>query len=686
MSSPTERARPAVWPWIAAGLLVAAFGLWATRGAVASGALTWMDSFDVAAFRRPGQILEFLAHLRAAIPPVLAVAEIANQLIAGNTDWVTVHLYRASLVLPYVMAIALTWPSLARLGLATALSIVFLWGSVLVHAGGPNVYDTVYPFLLMGFLVALRFGARTRTGALAAGACLALAELTRPFVIALMPLFLFGALASLRPLDRARTLAFLLPILVLSGGWHAHQYLSFGQIVWSNHGGYNIHRAWPMTKLPPLLPEQGAPRLETELPGSFNSAVHGENSRRIQRAVLAHVAAHPLDSAGHAIERMANVLSGEINLKGYIPNSPVMPVYLALVKYPARWVMLAGLVLLAASLLRPCAIAWLVGDAGNLLIISTAATLVIFALTEAGEEARFMIAVLPMLAAVAVPRLTPDPDPVRYRPRTLKLAWAAAIVAIVGIEVFAQGSMRRSAGPAEGQGLAPPVAAAPSGPLRLGVLQARGGTWRDREQAARRIAACLEGLHFVGLNGLRGRSRLDAAPDQATTLAALSGRAGLFAPTERRWWTDSFGNGFVTALPAVRWRREPLPAPRTVPRRNFVIAELAAGTARVHVLVTQIDGLLDHDVQMRIVVERFLALPTPSVLMGELNARRDEPAMVRLLGLPGVDAFTVDLPTPVGPRPVDWIIARGLAIAARTTCDTGVSDHPLLAVELVSRP
>jgi endonuclease/exonuclease/phosphatase family metal-dependent hydrolase len=495
-----------------------------------------------------------------------------------------------------------------------------------------------------------------------------------------MPLFVFGALWQLRPLRKGRVLAFVLPILILSGGWHAHQLFSFGQIVWSNHGGYNIQRAWPMVPMPPLLPEERASRPETELVGSFNTDVHGENSKRVLRAVVAHIMAHPLDSAVHAVERVAFVISGEINLQGRIPDSAVIPVYAVLVKYPALWLMLGSLVIVVAMLLRPRAIPWLAGDLDNMLILSTAATLLIFALTEAGEEARFLIAVLPMLALWPVPRLSPDPDPVRYSPRARRLAWATAVIAVIGIELFAQGALRRQAAAARGGELVPPVAAVPSATLRIGLVHVRGGLWRDRDAAARRIAACFEGLDFIGLNGVRGRSLLDSAPDQATILAALTGRAGLFAPTERRWGTDSYGNGFLSALPAARWEREPLPAPRTMPRRNLVVAELVAGGTRLNALVTQLDARLDHDVQMKVVVDRFLALPKPAVLLGELNARRDEPAMARLLQLPDVESFTVDLPTPIGPRPVDWIVTRGLVIGERRTCDTGVSDHPLLAV------
>ena len=79
-------------------------------------------------------------------------------------------------------------------------------------------------------------------------ACLALLELTRPFMIFLLPLFLvveWHRIYLHAPRRQSALAAFLLPVVVLSGGWHLHLFLAHDhQIAWTNISGYNLQRAW----------------------------------------------------------------------------------------------------------------------------------------------------------------------------------------------------------------------------------------------------------------------------------------------------------------------------------------------------------------------------------------------------------------------------------------------------------
>jgi endonuclease/exonuclease/phosphatase family metal-dependent hydrolase len=119
----------------------------------------------------------------------------------------------------------------------------------------------------------------------------------------------------------------------------------------------------------------------------------------------------------------------------------------------------------------------------------------------------------------------------------------------------------------------------------------------------------------------------------------------------------------------------------------MLIADIDRGGRGVQVLVTQVDFGYDHDLQLGLAIERFINLPPPSVLMGELNTTREAPGMRQLLAMPGTQAFTVNLPSPVGSRPVDWIVTRGFDLVSSATCDTGgVSDHLLLSVTLRPMP
>lgn len=674
-----EEARPPVLPWLAAILGVAALGAYLVRDAVGLSTVAWMNIYRVEDFAGPDAILDFFAGLRIAIPPVLAAIEFLNHQLAGGTEWVTVHLYRACLVAGYALAIAFTYPSYGRLALATGLSVPFLWATTLIHPAGPNVYDVVYPVLILTFLLALRYIGASAFLALVAGTALALAELTRPFVIVLVPLFAGAAVLRLLPGRWGRLLLFLLPLLLLSGGWHLHQYLRHGQVIWSNHGGFNLQRAWPMVATPPLVPESTPAKIAPDRLENFNTPEHGENSRRIQRAILDHVLANPGASAVHAIERLAQVVAGEVRLHGEVPEGPAIAAYQVTVKFPALWMFAASAILFLGFLRRPYNIGRILADPGNVLILTTAGTLVVTALTEAGEEARFMIALLPFLAAVPVPSWR-----FAARPAIRTRGWpvaALAILAMIAIELFAQGALRRSAGEALGTGPALPAAGVPAS-LRVGQLHVRGGRWKDREQAARSIVRCLDGLDLVGLNGVNGARLFSGQPDQASTLARVTGTASIFAPTERRWGSDSYGNALLTRRPIQQWRREPVASPRTPPKRNTLTAQTAFAGTTLNVIVTQVDSGYDRDDQLAEVIRRFRALPEPALLMGELNATPDLPAMRDLLAGDRVRFATVDMPTATGQRPVDWIVARGLYVSPPSACDTGVSDHPAIVVEI----
>ena len=111
------------------------------------------------------------------------------------------------------------------------------------------------------------------------------------------------------------------------------------------------------------------------------------------------------------------------------------------------------------------------------------------------------------------------------------------------------------------------------------------------------------------------------------------------------------------------------------------MATAFAGTT-LSVIVTQVDSGYDRDDQLAEVVRRFRALPEPALLMGELNASPDLPIMRGLLADDRVRHATVAMPTATGPRPVDWIVGRGLYVSPPNPCDTGVSDHPAIVVEI----
>ena len=119
-----------------------------------------------------------------------------------------------------------------------------------MHAGNPANYDPLFALLLLGYFLLIDAWERTPPCELAGGAglCLSMLELLRPFMIYLLPLFLLVEWHRIHlkaPRCGLALTAFLLPVVVLSGGWHLHLYLAHDhQITWTNISGYNLQRAW----------------------------------------------------------------------------------------------------------------------------------------------------------------------------------------------------------------------------------------------------------------------------------------------------------------------------------------------------------------------------------------------------------------------------------------------------------
>ena len=162
----------------------------------------------------------------------------------------------------------------------------------------------------------------------------------------------------------------------------------------------------------------------------------------------------------------------------------------------------------------------------------------------------------------------------------------------------------------------------------------------------------------------------------------MLGLAWLFAPTERRWWHEHFGNGVVTDLSVTYWQRIPLSGATQQTYRNAVMVVVRYRTQPVNVLVTHLDRGADRERQLQLVTDLFLSLPAPSILMGDLNSTAEE---LKLKGLfetrqlaDGVGEVLKDPPH----TRIDWILTRGFRTLDAGFCNNRGSDHPSVWAEL----
>ena len=218
--------------------------------------------------------------------------------------------------------------------------------------------------------------------------------------------------------------------------------------------------------------------------------------------------------------------------------------------------------------------------------------------------------------------------------------------------------------------------------LRVATFNIHGGRGTDGMRDLSRIADLLNGFDIVGLNEVHG-ARIGSGNNQAARLGKDLDQPWLFAPTERRWWRDDFGNAVLLKLTVNHWYRLPLPATQGSGFRNVVWLTIPWGDRTVSVLVTHLDRTRDRETQLQTVLKMFQSLATPVILMGDFNTTATDRMLSRFLAdSDAIDAIgSPDLGNETSNR-IDWILARGLTRVDSASVPTTASDHPLMWAEL----
>lgn len=393
-----------VWVLFAiAGLVVAGDA----AGDLATG---WMNIFAVSDFTTTGSVVDFAADLLVPIPIVLSLVEIATYNLFGSTYLITSILYRSSLVFSYVLAFGLFSTSRTRESIGAVVSFVFLWCTLLIHPGNPENYDVLFPFFNLLFVASLagvrelngRTGTAVKSAVLCvlAGFSLSMFELLRPFVFYLIPLLLLCAHQRLKALPIRYFAYFLLPVLLFSGSWHGYIAARHGQVTWSNHTGFNLIRAWPMVDPPLLVPESNDRPLAPDRLENLNTREHLENSRRLQARIFEYIVTHPRESLENAAFRMYQFMKVPTHLHINNPPYPELWLYRMLV-WLGCLAVVRNLLLLGYRAVTSRGLDCF-GDPESILSCMAFLYIVLMAVGEAGEESRFWISVLPLLAALLV--------------------------------------------------------------------------------------------------------------------------------------------------------------------------------------------------------------------------------------------------------------------------------------------
>jgi len=263
------------------------------------------------------------------------------------------------------------------------------------------------------------------------------------------------------------------------------------------------------------------------------------------------------------------------------------------------------------------------------------------------------------------------------RGRVLLFVLLAACVVLIG-GWFAQPTGTAAGGPVSLAGVTP---ATGKSTFRVAIFNIHSGIGTDDVLNLGRVADSVRDTDFCALNEVRGRLFGHDA-DQVHDLAAATGRACVYLPTERRFWHDQFGNAFLTRLPVEHWSRIPLPADGPDGGyRNFTLLRLEVGGQNVNAVISHINPLAIQPTQIQTLSAVFRSLQEPALLLADLNADFKQPDVKALIETPGVHDCLAETVGRKSGR-VDWIFARGLKTVTGGKVDNGASDHALFWVDL----
>ena len=249
------------------------------------------------------------------------------------------------------------------------------------------------------------------------------------------------------------------------------------------------------------------------------------------------------------------------------------------------------------------------------------------------------------------------------------------LVAVGGISL-AIADRPLSTGPAQGtQFEGQPSTQHPrSDRLMIGTFNIDGGQGLDGKIDLARTANCMQKLDFIGMNEVHG-FRWGEPKNQAIPLSDLLHLPYLYVPAEKRWGRETFGNAVFSDLPITNWHRIVLPSRFLRAKRNYLLTDAQWHGKTIHIITTHTDWKVGGVEQFQIVRDRFLALPSPAILMGDLNMPPSDNLIQQLKNTPGVEE-AIDQIFDKIPGRVDWIFLRGLHAIDAAPVDLKASDHP----------
>jgi len=131
----------------------------------------------------------------------------------------------------------------------------------------------------------------------------------------------------------------------------------------------------------------------------------------------------------------------------------------------------------------------------------------------------------------------------------------------------------------------------------------------------RRTATNLLDADIIALNEVAGAW---GGSNQAQQLGNILDMGWLFAPTQRSWYRDYFGNGFLSGFPVKMWTIMPLLYANNGRHRNLVTTQLQISEHSVYILTTHLDISTVREDQLSYVIDQFRRYK-PAILINAIK-------------------------------------------------------------------
>jgi hypothetical protein len=363
----------------------------------------WMQGVDLTEFTDWSAFWAYIAGMRMAMPIPLLTIEYTVKSLGIPGLWSIGYLailLRIGMIAGVVWALApwLRGTTRQQLG-ASIIMVGLLAGTAFVFRYDDRnvwmVYDALFAAPLIWIWRMLQrttWEPRTLVGI---GFVIVWLDALRPFMLPFTPLLVGIVAWHVWRTTGRRGLPYLLAPLIITIGWHAYHIIVLEQVSWSSHTGFNIARAW--------LPDLAMQTMAQSLP-DMNSRAYVALSNMLVSQSIDWIMHNPW----LAIQRGFGLLGAMLVIPVEMSRLNDGGIYTIIPRetpwhvYSYRGLMIVGIVmqlmlLMRALLQRRWSIAW-----WNALFVL--AIIGISALTEYGEQARFIAAMAALLWFVDEPR------------------------------------------------------------------------------------------------------------------------------------------------------------------------------------------------------------------------------------------------------------------------------------------